>query len=356
LYDAGSSGVVSNPANWGWHLQLGSSVPTEASVTGVFNDTGPGLHAWQIDDGGTALTQPVYTTCLDFAAGGCGIGPFRNAAVQNGWRLATRARFVTDYNTAQNGDGSMGLNVWIDGTGYFVLFDLSSNNLRGIVYSGSAAQEDRHVLTAGGTGTAAYHDIALVYNPISQLVRFEFDGMWVDSTAGQPAVGHPNTLGWGNVGTDRGKMNFRNVTFAISLPGDYNRDDIVDAADYSVWRNRLNTSFAAADGNGNGTVDAADYTIWRRNYGRANIAGSGGVTRVPEPATIASSFAALAVFASFRRRYTAPPLAAASRSLEFEHGRVRQSGDRGCGADGRLNRPCAARTQDGQQSDWRRPP
>lgn len=54
------------------------------------------------------------------------------------------------------------------------------------------------------------------------------------------------------------------------LPGDFNSDGIVDAADYTVWRD-----------NANGDYDAADYVVWRNNYGRSAISGA----TVPEPAT-----------------------------------------------------------------------
>ena len=52
-----------------------------------------------------------------------------------------------------------------------------------------------------------------------------------------------------------------------TTPGDYNGDHLVDAADYSVWRDSFGQtgSGLAADGNGNGMVDAADYTVWRDN-------------------------------------------------------------------------------------------
>lgn len=67
------------------------------------------------------------------------------------------------------------------------------------------------------------------------------------------------------------------------LPGDYNEDGTVDAADYSLWRDSLgNTGIGlAADGSGNGTVDAADYDIWRVNFG----ASASSAASVPEPMT-----------------------------------------------------------------------
>jgi hypothetical protein len=56
-----------------------------------------------------------------------------------------------------------------------------------------------------------------------------------------------------------------------ALPGDYNFDRSVDAADYVTWRNSMGntvTAFSGADGNGNGKVDQPDYQVWRANFGR----------------------------------------------------------------------------------------
>jgi hypothetical protein len=63
---------------------------------------------------------------------------------------------------------------------------------------------------------------------------------------------------------------------AMSLPptaGDYDRNGRVDASDYALWRNTLNSrTNLGADGNGNGIVDQADLTIWRKNFGRTSAA------------------------------------------------------------------------------------
>ena len=73
------------------------------------------------------------------------------------------------------------------------------------------------------------------------------------------------------------------------LPGDYNGNGTVDAADYVLWRNTLGQNVAAgsgADGSGNGTIGNEDYTYWRTRFG--NVAGSGAsvngfAAQVPEP-------------------------------------------------------------------------
>lgn len=54
------------------------------------------------------------------------------------------------------------------------------------------------------------------------------------------------------------------------LPGDYNQDGEVNAADYTLWRDTLGDSvipFELADGDGDGIVGSGDYQVWRSNFG-----------------------------------------------------------------------------------------
>jgi len=71
------------------------------------------------------------------------------------------------------------------------------------------------------------------------------------------------------------------VAFEGNLPGDYDLNGVVDAADYSEWRTAFGSTNPIVDGNRDGVVDAADYVIWRRNL----EAGSGSLAEVPEPIT-----------------------------------------------------------------------
>lgn len=71
------------------------------------------------------------------------------------------------------------------------------------------------------------------------------------------------------------------------LPGDFNDDGAVDAADYVVWRKSLDDpSEDALNGNGDGMngVDIGDYNLWSQQFGAAG-GGSGG-SAVPEPTTM----------------------------------------------------------------------
>ena len=97
------------------------------------------------------------------------------------------------------------------------------------------------------------------------------------------------------------------AALATVLPGDYNLDGQVDAADYSVWRDSFGKTGAslAADGNGDGVVNSLDYNLWKSNFGAS--AGSGGVgssSTVPEPTAMTLLFIAAIAPSSFRTRQT----------------------------------------------------
>lgn len=78
-------------------------------------------------------------------------------------------------------------------------------------------------------------------------------------------------------------------TFHLSplfIDGDYDHNGIVDAADYTVWRDSLgSTTMLAADGNGDGVVNQGDYAIWKANYGtvQSGVGAGGSAAAVPEP-------------------------------------------------------------------------
>lgn len=69
------------------------------------------------------------------------------------------------------------------------------------------------------------------------------------------------------------------ISFGAGLPGDYNSDNSVDAADYTVWRDNP-AGFGGPDG----------YNTWRSNFGTMAAAGTGSAVTfpgtVPEPSTL----------------------------------------------------------------------
>ncbi len=70
------------------------------------------------------------------------------------------------------------------------------------------------------------------------------------------------------------------------VSGDYNSDGVVNAADYTVWRDTLGkTGFnLVADGDGNLSVEESDLEVWASHYG-LTLPPSTNTLEVPEPAT-----------------------------------------------------------------------
>jgi hypothetical protein len=110
---------------------------------------------------------------------------------------------------------------------------------------------------------------------------------------------------------------------AAPLPGDYNQNGMVDAADYTVWRDRVGQSVTLAIENPAaltpGLVDAEDYAFWKANFG--NVLPNPGAGRgaagyplgasaaalpaaVPEPASLVLGLIAIVLFAPLQRQMT----------------------------------------------------
>ncbi len=67
---------------------------------------------------------------------------------------------------------------------------------------------------------------------------------------------------------------------APHLPGDYNNNGVVDAADYAVWRKGLGSIYTQND-----------YEVWRAHFGETQASGSqfgsaGSTASVPEPSAV----------------------------------------------------------------------
>jgi hypothetical protein len=77
----------------------------------------------------------------------------------------------------------------------------------------------------------------------------------------------------------------RQINAAASLPGDFDRNDVVDGADFLAWQRSFGSTTAlAADGSLNGVVDDADLAVWQQNFGR-RWPSTGALIATPEPAT-----------------------------------------------------------------------
>jgi hypothetical protein len=92
-----------------------------------------------------------------------------------------------------------------------------------------------------------------------------------------------------------------------TLPGDFNTNGTVDAADYIVWRNGLGTTYTQAD-----------YNTWRANFGRsavaaATVAVGNSIPAVPEPTAASLLLIGPALMLAWRLRDVSGHLEGAHR-------------------------------------------
>jgi hypothetical protein len=81
--------------------------------------------------------------------------------------------------------------------------------------------------------------------------------------------------------------------------GDFNDDGVVDAADYTLWRDHAGDidDFAILDrGDGVAGIDSGDFETWKENFGTAYGSGGASALNAPEPSAFASILAAAIAF------------------------------------------------------------
>ncbi|WP_425396146.1 pectate lyase [Aeoliella sp.] len=81
-----------------------------------------------------------------------------------------------------------------------------------------------------------------------------------------------------------------NIGYFNDLPGDYDRNGVIDEADFDKWKLDFGSTVPnpgeGSDGNFDGIVNIADYTIWRNHLGQSNLPIP--LTQaIPEPSCLA---------------------------------------------------------------------
>ena len=94
--------------------------------------------------------------------------------------------------------------------------------------------------------------------------------------------------------------------------GDYNNDNKVNAADYTVWRNSLGAAGSSLQhrdpANGTGAVTVADYNSWKTHFGETSPGSGGGAIAAPEPASFVLLGLGATLLGIRRRRDLAQPI------------------------------------------------
>jgi hypothetical protein len=134
--------------------------------------------------------------------------------------------------------------------------------------------------------------------PFSGFIR-SADAEWtlVGLTYTATAADEGKRIGLGIWANELGAFDDVALT-SVTLLGDYDENGTVGSEDFDLWKSTFGDAIApggGADGNRNGIVDAADYTVWRDHV--TPLVGAA----IPEPGTLLLGLAA-AGFAPRRRK------------------------------------------------------
>ena len=181
------------------------------------------------------------------------------------------------WNYLEIKSGGGGLNA----SGWSSLDDQNTGGARTWVEAGGSSNKqlvEASLLGSHTLGVGQSIAIGTLYNPLSGLEDLDIE---VRREGGPADRTYDQLISY--VGT------------SIAVDGDYNADGVVNAADYTVWRDALGQAITLPNENATpGTVTQEDYAIWASNYGRS--AGMAIAVSVPEPSAallVVASFAAL---------------------------------------------------------------
>ena len=154
--------------------------------------------------------------------------------------------------------------------------ELSGASADKLVVGGNLDLSNGELLDVAGTGSGSSWIIATYAGTLMGVFDSVTPGFMVDYGAGSNSQ---ITL----------------MTTTASLPGDWNHDGKVDAADYVVWRKDPANNGGDPDG----------YNTWRQNFGNSSGSGSAAFrsgAAVPEPATVVLMLLAFAEYFAWKRR------------------------------------------------------
>jgi hypothetical protein len=243
---------------------LRSAGATTITATGAFTNHGTGV----VDIAGTLSLDP--STMLQNGAGGLVKGT--GTIIRSGSGTA-----LVNEGIVAPGDGIKTLSIGGD------FQQSAAGRLKMDIDTGDALTNDL-LAVDGGASLAGTLEVALTPGDSIAL-----GNSFTLLTATQGLTGIFDQLVLPTLGSSM----FWNVVYSTNdvritatelVPGDYNRDAVVDGADYLVWRRTLGSTTAlAADGDGNNVVDSGDYDVWRAHYGQVASTGGGKASAAPVP-------------------------------------------------------------------------
>jgi hypothetical protein len=260
------------------------------------------------------------------------------------------------YSTADNFNPNKGtMEMWIKGTGitggtfqslwgtdttsgntdirFYIYNDQANDNLRSLggyqQNGGGSFWEIERAIPADKLDSTNWHHVVWQYDstPGAESTALWWDGILLGNTpddgfAVNPRTDFSNTRM--HIGESQGGSapffghidefrisdsliydingNFTPPTSPFQAPstgiaGDYNDDKKVDAADYTIWRDKLGSAITLPNDSTPGQVTIEDYNVWKGNFGMTSGSGALATAMVPEPAGVVSAMFAIIGFA-----------------------------------------------------------
>jgi hypothetical protein len=209
---------------------------------------------------------------------------------------------------AINSAGTVAFHATLDEDGGSGIFTSNGGAINTIVdTSGEFNSIGTAAINSGGTVafTARFGETGIGIftgdDPVNDKVVKEGDPLFDSTLATLTSFAHHGINDHGDIAFGYELANgLRGIAVAMAsnaaLPGDYNDDGLVNAADYVVWRNNEGTAFEMPNRNPSlmGDIGQADYDFWVANFG--NVSGSDSSipysafrnpksSAVPEPAS-----------------------------------------------------------------------
>jgi len=293
--------IGSSPVGQGWTPLNFSNADEGTFVTDDDADNGK---AWQVSNAGAS--NPRYT--LGFNLNDQLQLDTYNDAVQYGWQLSARARFVENMGET----ATQGITAYFENQVFSIAVEYdSAGNLRAHIPQGDTSNLTFQELELAPAESASnYFDYSLSYEPSTNTASFYFDGqLLAEVLPGFSLVHEPLfQFGSGFLLGGSGRMNYSEaaITFYSSptsspsvQQGDFNGDGNVDLGDFAIWRDSLGRSDdLSADADNSRRIDIGDYEVWKQNFGQrlsGALSDSVNSPSVPEPSSmVMMSVAALA--------------------------------------------------------------
>lgn len=241
LVDFGDSGVQTTAVGWN-------------NVAGSLN-TRPNVGIGLYDQGGGYMGIVLKTSWNLGASGGGGVASYAANSYHGPYPAQLAGYPDSALSDAWYANGTTVCTISLQNLDAHATYDFQ-------FYGAASTGPQYSLYTVTGSTTQQTH-ISPIINNSTQVATVS--GIMADAL-GDITINFEGRNADGTIGAG-GFLNFMKITeHLLPVPGDFNGDRYVDAADYTTWQSEYGQtgSGLSADANGDGVVDMQDFVIWRK--------------------------------------------------------------------------------------------